>query len=105
MTFGDLEMVVGDTPTWTGTIKNALGVPVSLAGLTATFYLGPDGAAVLTKVLTQPGATGAVQLGPLAQMDTSGITPGTIPYRVLLTDGAGGRTSVELGRMTLIGVP
>lgn len=106
MTFGDLDMVIGDTPTWTGTVKNAAGVPVSLSGLTATFYMGQDEAtATLTKVLTKPGGVGAVQLGPLVQGDTSAIVAGTYPYKVLLADGSTGRTTVEIGRMTLIGVP
>lgn len=106
MTFGDLEMVIGDTAQWTGTIKSAAGVPVSLSGLTATFYLGAEATtATLTKVLTKPGGTGIVQLGPLAQGDTTTIVAGTYPYKVLLTDGAGGRTTVEIGKMTLIGVP
>lgn len=99
MTFGDLDMPIGDTAQWTGTVLNSSRVPVSLSGLTVTFS-GP-----FTKVLSQPGGTGVVQLGPLATSDTSGLSPGVIAYRILVTDGVGGQTTVEQGLFTLIGPP
>lgn len=99
-TFGDLEMIIGDSGQWTGTVTNDAGVAQSLSGLTVTFTMNG-----LVVNLTQPGGTGVVVLGPLARANTSAMTAGIYPYSIVLVDGSSQHVTAEIGKFNLIASP